>query len=168
MRRGGKVVEEFHSHLALTILCSKKIIQALLKPYTAYLASENLDLQPGRVVSSISKAKSKEQSGFVFLEEAVRTERTIRQRNGLPLGDDVEEKKTIDRVIGEIFVEYEKTLKRNNALDFDDLLTYGVKLFTKNDETVIWCRHILVDELCVSALLLFSRPNLWISAKIRT
>lgn len=125
---------------------SKKIIQALLKPYTAYLASENLDLQPGRVVSSISKAKSKEQSGSVFLEEVIKAERRIRQRNGLPLGDDVEEKKTIDRIIGEIFVEYEKTLKRNNALDFDDLLTYGVKLFTKNDETVIWCRHILVDE----------------------
>jgi len=56
------------------------------------------------------------QSGSDFLEEVARTERMIRQRNGLLLGDEFEEMKMIDRIIGEIFVEYKKTLKRNNAM----------------------------------------------------
>lgn len=50
-------------------------------------------------------------------------------------------------IVAEVYVEYEATLRKNNALDFDDLLVYGVQLFSENPSTVDWCQHILVDEL---------------------
>lgn len=57
------------------------------------------------------------------------------------------EKKTLARIVAEIYIGYEQVLKDNNALDFDDLLVYGVKLFKEHCEIALWCKHILVDEL---------------------
>ena len=52
--------------------------------------------------------------------------------------------------IGEIFAEYEKELKRNNALDYDDLLTVTLKLLRENADAREYCqnrfRYIHVDE----------------------
>lgn len=49
-----------------------------------------------------------------------------------------------------IFESYEKTLKRNNAMDFDDLILRAVKLFEKDPETLESYRdrfrYIMVDE----------------------
>jgi DNA helicase II / ATP-dependent DNA helicase PcrA len=58
-----------------------------------------------------------------------------------------DEKKSLARIVAEIYIGYEQVLKDNNALDFDDLLIYGVKLFREHCETALWCKHILVDEL---------------------
>ena len=57
------------------------------------------------------------------------------------------ETKSLARIVAEIYIGYEQVLKDNNALDFDDLLVYGVKLFREHSETALWCKHILVDEL---------------------
>ena len=60
-------------------------------------------------------------------------------------GDDYKEK-----YIYEVYFRYEKTLKKNNAMDFDDLLLNAVRLFEK-DEAVLReyqnrFRYIMVDE----------------------
>jgi DNA helicase II / ATP-dependent DNA helicase PcrA len=57
------------------------------------------------------------------------------------------EPKSLARIVAEIYIGYEQVLKDNNALDFNDLLIYGVKLFREHSETALWCQHILVDEL---------------------
>ena len=57
------------------------------------------------------------------------------------------ETKSLARIVAEIYIGYEQVLKDNNALDFDDLLVYGVRLFREHYETALWCKHILVDEL---------------------
>jgi DNA helicase-2/ATP-dependent DNA helicase PcrA len=57
------------------------------------------------------------------------------------------EKKSLARIVAKIYIGYKQVLKDNNALDFDDLLVYGVKLFRDHCETALWCKHILVDEL---------------------
>ncbi|MBP5750413.1 MAG: UvrD-helicase domain-containing protein, partial [Firmicutes bacterium] len=50
----------------------------------------------------------------------------------------------------EIFDAYEKMLKKNNALDFDDLLLKTVQLFEENEQVLAYWqdrfRYILVDE----------------------
>lgn len=58
------------------------------------------------------------------------------------------------RLLAEVYAGYETVLQENNALDFDDLLIYGVKLFKDHQAATRWCNHILVDELLVTSSLL--------------
>ncbi|MBQ7200094.1 MAG: UvrD-helicase domain-containing protein [Eubacterium sp.] len=50
----------------------------------------------------------------------------------------------------EMYAEYQKRLKSNNAVDFDDLIYLTVSLFTENDDVLDYYqerfRYILVDE----------------------
>ena len=52
--------------------------------------------------------------------------------------------------IGELYAEYESRLKKNNALDFDDLLVKTVELFSSSREILDYYqerfRYIMVDE----------------------
>ena len=52
--------------------------------------------------------------------------------------------------IGELYAEYESRLKKNNALDFDDLLVKTVELFSSSKEILDYYqerfRYIMVDE----------------------
>ena len=54
------------------------------------------------------------------------------------------------RRIGEIYKEYQKRLKKNNALDFDDLIVKTVELFQNNSEVLNYYqerfKYIMVDE----------------------
>lgn len=56
----------------------------------------------------------------------------------------------IDRMIGEVYGKYEEVLKKNNAMDFDDLLLKTVELFEKEEEVLLKYRnrfkYIMVDE----------------------
>lgn len=125
---------------------SKKIVAPLLKQYKEFLEAKGITLKDSTVLSLISKAKSKGQTAAGFLEDArshaIAASKTTANQNNNPTSD-------IEQVVAEIFMEYEKTMRKNNSLDFDDLLLYGVKLFTGHKKSVSWCRHVLVDELWV-------------------
>ncbi len=53
-------------------------------------------------------------------------------------------------IVAKIYLEYQKILERNYALDFDDLLLYVIKLFQKEPAILtsyqIQFRYILIDE----------------------
>ena len=55
-----------------------------------------------------------------------------------------------DRKVGEVYQEYQKRLKQNNALDFDDLIFKTVELFQFHPEVLDYYqerfRYIMVDE----------------------
>ena len=55
-----------------------------------------------------------------------------------------------DRQYAKLYIEYEKTLRQNNALDFDDLILKTVELFKKCPDVLEYYqnkfRYILVDE----------------------
>ena len=82
------------------------------------------------VLSAISSAKDKLITPEEFLLNA---------------GGDFREKKA-----GEIYKEYQKQLKKNNALDFDDLIVKTVELFQNNPQILDYYqerfRYIMVDE----------------------
>ena len=40
------------------------------------------------------------------------------------------------KVIGQLYIEYCKTLKKNNAMDFDDLIVNTVRLFEQNEDVL--------------------------------
>ena len=54
------------------------------------------------------------------------------------------------RRIGEIYQEYQKQLKKNNAMDFDDLIVKTVELFQNNPDVLNYYqerfKYIMVDE----------------------
>lgn len=92
----------------------------------------NLDekiYQPKLVKTVISNAKNKMQDAYYYSEKA----RDFRTQK-----------------YAEIFVEYEKMLQQNNALDFDDMLVLAVKLLENNEEVrnkyFNRFKHLLIDE----------------------
>ena len=60
-------------------------------------------------------------------------------------GDDIKM-----RFAAQVYAEYEKTLKKNNAMDFDDLLLNAVRLFEKDEAVLLKYQrrfqYIMVDE----------------------
>jgi DNA helicase II / ATP-dependent DNA helicase PcrA len=116
---------------------SKKMITHLMKGYQEVLTERGFSLEPAGCAGLVSKAKSKGLSAKDYLTQAL----------AVVGGKEASAPGSLEVVVGKIYVEYEAALRRINALDFDDLLVYGVKLFTNYQECAIWCKHILVDEL---------------------
>ncbi len=56
----------------------------------------------------------------------------------------------VEKIAAKVYFEYEKVLKKNNAVDFDDLLKKPVELFQKNDDILNKYQdkyqYILIDE----------------------
>ncbi|KAJ7122967.1 P-loop containing nucleoside triphosphate hydrolase protein [Mycena epipterygia] len=118
---------------------SKKIIANLLKPYKDFLSSKDIFLKDGTVLSLISRAKAKGITAKEFIAEHSKAHNERKASDFDPQDD-------IHRLVGNIYQDYEKSLRRSNSLDFDDLLLFGVKLFTEHPPATNWCRHVLVDE----------------------
>jgi DNA helicase-2/ATP-dependent DNA helicase PcrA len=125
---------------------SKKMLSNLLKPYESYLAAKDIVLKEGTMLSRISKAKAK---GYTAADVLAQNRTNNRKENGSGTPDRNMPLYDIDRIVAEIYHEYERSLRRNNSLDFDDLLLFGVKLFSQHEKAVNWCRHVLVDELSI-------------------
>ena len=55
-----------------------------------------------------------------------------------------------EKIVAKVYPQYQDTLRKNNALDYDDLLNYTVELFKKYPDTLKKYQqqflHILVDE----------------------
>lgn len=117
----------------------------MTKPYKEYLISQDIVFTEGAASSTISRAKAKGRSAKSFFQEMEQKEHMRKLHAYEPNPE--QETKSLARIVAEIYIGYEQVLKDNNALDFDDLLIYGVKLFRENCETALWCKHILVDEL---------------------
>ncbi|OSX59010.1 hypothetical protein POSPLADRAFT_1151629 [Postia placenta MAD-698-R-SB12] len=113
---------------------SKKIVKKLLEKYKQFLVERDISLKEATVLSMISKAKAKGRSAIDLQEEHLNRD----NRSSITA--------EIDRVVAEIYGEYERILRRNNSLDFDDLLVFGVKLFSGHRKVGLWCQHVLVDE----------------------
>ena len=122
-------------HLTTFTLSSKKIVSTLLKPYQALLEEKHIVMKATTVISLISKAKAKRDTAADYMKKL-----QANQKSKTPFSD-------IDFMVAEIYEKYEQSLRQNNSLDFDDLLLYGVELFTRHKYTAAWCKHVLVDEL---------------------
>ena len=120
----------------------------MLEPFKPSLETANISLKEGTILSLISKAKAK---GYSADDLLLRSSAPSSSRASInPLSD-------IDRTVAAVYKSYEEALRRTNALDFDDLLVFGVKLFREWPDTVGWCKHVLVDELYVSFALCKTR-----------
>ncbi|KII89988.1 hypothetical protein PLICRDRAFT_53116 [Plicaturopsis crispa FD-325 SS-3] len=118
---------------------SKKSITRLLKPHKQPLAEKNVAMTESTVMSMISKAKAKAQT-----PDEMRAEAEERPKN---LPRDVQwVPDPVKLTVARIYKEYDRALRMSNSLDFDDLLVFGVRLFSHHPPAVRWCKHVLVDE----------------------
>ena len=123
--------------------CSKRIVSKLLKPYSDILASNDTSLKEVVCYSMISRAKSKgETPEDIMPRQRSQQRKAVSSATPKNPTEDV-----VQRVFAEIYRDYEKSLRQSNSLDFDDLLVFGVRLFSQHPKYATWCQHVLVDEL---------------------
>ena len=105
--------------------------KSLMKDVCKYLKIDTKDLKERAILSEISSAKNELITPLQYREENV----GVSFRN---------------KRIADAYEEYQKRLKKNNALDFDDLLMLTVELFHSHDEVLAnyqnRFRYIIVDE----------------------
>lgn len=97
------------------------------------IKDQNVDdkkFPPNYVLSIISDCKEKGINATKYIEKN---------------GDDFKSK-----IISNLYIAYENTLKKNNAMDFDDLILRTVQLFEKEEEILTYYQnkfqYIMVDE----------------------
>jgi hypothetical protein len=122
------------------------MVGQLLAPYKEALAAQDIALKEGAVLSLISRAKAKGLSPDDLLTQSA-TQTPNPNPNPRAKGS---EPTTADAVIAHVYAAYETALRASNALDFDDMLVFGVRLFGTHAHARAWCGHVLVDELCAS------------------
>lgn len=119
-----------------------------MKPRKELIKEKELELSPANIQSKISGFKAKGVTSETLLEACP------------PFHpDELNPVKIMDRILSEVYQEYEDTLKKNNSLDFDDLLIVGLELFSSYRPSVTWCQHVLVDELYASFSIPSGKPN---------
>jgi DNA helicase-2/ATP-dependent DNA helicase PcrA len=129
---------------------SKKTIKALLKNKKDQLEAMGLpgNLKVEQIMSEISKAKAKDMDPEAFVIHL--NQISVEQSNGGSSSNSSTgrrgESTNVRRAAAEIYVDYQEYLKSNNAVDFDDLLVYGVRLFREDANVIGNVQHVLVDE----------------------
>ena len=102
----------------------------LVKECMKALGINDKDLTEQEIIGKISRAKDKMQSPESFMREH---ESNFREKK-----------------IADVYTMYQKRLKENNALDFDDLIGKTVEIFKKDPETLEFYQrkfqYIMVDE----------------------
>ena len=105
--------------------------KTLMKDVCKYLKIDTKELREREILSAISSAKNELMTPLQYMEEMVGV--SFRHKR-----------------IAEAYEEYQKRLKKNNAVDFDDLLMLTVQLFHSHDEVLDnyrnRFRYICVDE----------------------
>lgn len=111
---------------------SDKFISAALKECKAAFGND-FDIKLKTAKNVISKAKSKNLTVEQFSANVHERDYGL-SRSGRDYMPDV-------------FERYQDQLKRNKALDFDDLLVYGYRLLKSNPETCKRFKAVLIDEV---------------------
>ena len=105
--------------------------KSLMKDVCKYLKIDTKELREREILSAISSAKNELITPLQYREENI----GVSFRN---------------KRIADAYDEYQRRLRKNNALDFDDLLMITVELFHSHDEVLASYqnrfRYIMVDE----------------------
>jgi DNA helicase-2/ATP-dependent DNA helicase PcrA len=121
---------------------SKRVIKGLVKDavQTQKIQTGFETLRPETCMAEISRAKAMDLSPEEYLASLAAIELPPEGgRRALP-------STTLRRAIAQIYSMYAQHLCANNALDFDDLLVRGYRLFKDNARVTANVRHVLVDE----------------------
>ena len=121
---------------------AKKIVKTLLREKKASLEALGLpsNLKVEQVMSEISRAKAKDMSPDAYMAHLHQIS------TGAASGASGRriERTEVRRAAAELYVHYQAHLATNNAVDFDDLLVYGVRLLRNKPSVTANVRHVCV------------------------
>jgi len=167
----GLTLGTFHSTCARYLRMEAEYLQ-VTPNYVIFDADDQL-----RVVKRIFKDleingdeaenKTKENHyGVVYRPQAILAEIST-AKNDLRLPEDLPRESELERIIAEVYVEYQKILLQSNALDFDDLLMQFAILLRDHDKIrekyARRYQHILVDEFQDTNMAQYTLLNLMAS-----
>lgn len=94
---------------------------------------------PNYCMNEISKAKAKNLNATDYVAHGKEVMAEARNRKKY-----ADEKKF--ELMGHVYIQYENHLRDINSLDFDDLMMFGLRLFSEHGKVIANLRHVLVDE----------------------
>lgn len=104
--------------------------KTLMKDICKYLNIDTKKFRERTFLNAISSAKDELKTPAEYADEIAKEHR--------------------DKIFGKVYKEYQKRLKQNNALDFDDLIMLTVQLFQENKEILSFYQErfqfLMVDE----------------------
>ena len=133
----------FHSTLAriLRLECEKI---GFGRNFTIYDSNDSLSTIK-RIMSSLGLPQQQFSPDSIRSRISFAKNQCLRAKEFGRLSSDFYEEKIV-----QVYVEYEKKLRANNAMDFDDLLIKPIELFEKNPKTLekyqLRFKYILIDE----------------------
>ncbi|KAJ9478245.1 ATP-dependent DNA helicase SRS2 [Pseudozyma hubeiensis] len=145
LRKYGKLISLPNNFTIIDTDDAKRMFKAILKELKGDLDKEHISIKPEQAMSEISKAKAKEIDPVRYRHLAEQ-ERAKGESRKAPIGRQFTGSAPFKMIMATIYTMYQQQLVDANALDFDDLLVYGVQLFRRQNQVVRNIRHVLVDE----------------------
>ena len=128
----AQVLREHGSSLGLFkkfTICDASDQLSAVKSAMRELRVHETTMQPSRLLAQVSLAKNRMETPEVYLAKGTSSK---------------------DQLVGSVWQRYQEYLARTQAVDFDDLLLYTVRLLQENEAVRAYYRqryrHILVDE----------------------
>ncbi|HHU30752.1 MAG: DNA helicase PcrA [Bacillota bacterium] len=139
----GMWVSTFHS-AAVRILRENAGRLGLTSAFTIYDGYDQLTLVRSIINDLMIKDSRIKPRGVLAVISRAKNELTDEESYALAAAD------YYTRQVSRIYRRYQERLRKNNALDFDDLLLYNIRLFKENPDLLAHYRekfrYILVDE----------------------
>ncbi|GAC96276.1 potential DNA repair helicase [Pseudozyma hubeiensis SY62] len=145
LRKYGKLISLPNNFTIIDSDDAKRMFKAILKDLKADLDKEHISIKPEQAMSEISKAKAKEIDPIRYRDLAEQ-DRAKGESRKAPIGRQFTGSAPFKMIMATIYTMYQQQLVDANALDFDDLLVYGVQLFRRQNQVVRNIQHVLVDE----------------------
>lgn len=145
LRKYGRLISLPNNFSIVDSDDAKRMLKAILKELKPELDKEHISIKPEQAMSEISKAKAKEIDPVRYKELAEQEAAKAHSKRPA-IGKQFTGSAPFKEIMATIYTLYQQHLVDANALDFDDLLVYGVQLFRRQNQVVRNIRHVLVDE----------------------
>lgn len=145
LRKYGRLISLPNNFTIIDSDDAKRMFKAILKELKPEVDKEHLSIKPEQAMSEISKAKAKEIDPVRYRRLAEQEAAKGDSRRAA-FGRQLLGTAPCKKIMADIYFMYQQQLVDANALDFDDLLVYGVQLFCQQNQVVRNIRHVLVDE----------------------
>ncbi|SJX61777.1 related to ATP-dependent DNA helicase [Sporisorium reilianum f. sp. reilianum] len=145
LRKYGKLISLPNNFTIIDADDAKRMFKAILKELKPEIDKDHLSIKPEQCMSEISKAKAKEIDPARYRQLA-QQEAAKSDARRAAIGRQLVGSAPFKKIMSDIYFAYQQQLVDANALDFDDLLVYGVQLFRQQNQVVRNIRHVLVDE----------------------
>lgn len=133
---------------------AKRVMREVVKSHEEIIQAKGLQLKPEQALAEVSRAKARSLSPSSF-----------RARGAAGGARASAAQQDYHALVSSVYEDYQARLAELQALDFDDLLTYGVRLLREHPDVVRNVEHVLVDEFQDTNAVQYELMTLFAAAK---